>query len=190
MDYVLFVTGGPDSALGMLQSVMQEGDTFSAVAIGGEKLDEILDTCISAGASETYRLMDKAFIGSDTWALARTYAAFAGKYHPGAEALIFARYSSAMPMLAHLIRAQQFCYVADMERDDLGMIVTQDYGDDRRRCRVPSGSVISLKEGVDIPFQDKGASTSDVRILGLEDLELAEMSVGSFGSRVFEREVC
>ncbi len=190
MDYVLFVTGGPESALGMLQSFMQDGDTFSVAAIGGEKLDEMLNICISAGASEAYRLMDKSFIGSDTWALARIYAAFVGKYSPGAEALIFARYSSAMPMLAHLLRAQQFCYVTEIARDDEGMIVTQDYGDENRKCRVPPGSFISLKEDVKFPFQDKSASISDVIILGREDLELAEMSVGSCGSRVFEREVC
>ncbi|MGE0015622.1 MAG: hypothetical protein AB7S83_05535 [Candidatus Methanomethylophilaceae archaeon] len=190
MDYVLFVTGSPDSALGMLQSVMQDGDTFSAAAVGGEKLDKMLNVCISAGASETYRLMDKGFMGSDTWALARIYAAFVGKYRPGAEALIFARYSSAMPMLAHLIRAQQFCYVTEIARDAEGMIVTQDYGDEKRKCRVPPGSVISLKEDVQIPFQDKSASTSDIEILGRDDLELAEKSVGLYGSRVFIREVC
>lgn len=190
MDHVLFVTGNPGPALGVLQSLIQDGDTFSAVAIGGDKLDDMLKTCTSAGASGIYRLMDEGFMGSDTWALARIYAAFVGKYSPDAETFIFARHSSAMPMLAHLIRAQQFCYVTEIVRDAEGIVATQDYGDERRICRVPRGSVISLKDDLQIPFERKSARTPDVKILGREDIELAERSVGFCGSRVLAREVC
>mgnify|MGYP000867915849 CR=1 FL=1 len=190
MEYVLSVTGDPASALGALQAVMKNDDTLIAVAIGAEKLDDTLNTCISAGASRTYRLMDEDFKGSDTWALARIYAAFVQKYSPEMELMIFSRYSSALPMLAHLIGVQQFCYVTEIASDAEGIIVTQDYGDERRKCRVPRGSVISLKENTQFSYEDKSASASKIENIDREGLELAEMSVGFRGSRVFAREVC
>lgn len=190
MEYVLSVTGDPASAIGALQNVMQDGDTFTAVAIGTAKLDGMLNKCISAGSSKTYRLMDESFKGSDSWAMARIYAAFIEKYCNDAESIIFTRYSTTLPMLAHLIAAQQFCYVSDMGRDDDGLYVVQDYGDEKRRCRVPRGSVISFKEDFESKYEDKGASSSEIKVIGREPLELAERSVGFAGSRVFAREVC
>ncbi|MDN5357700.1 MAG: hypothetical protein AB7D42_01335 [Candidatus Methanomethylophilaceae archaeon] len=190
MEFVISVTGDPVSALGALQAVMKDDDTFIAVAAGSEKLDGLLDICISAGASRTYRLMDEDFKGSDTWALARIYAAFVGKYSPEMEIMIFSRYSSVLPMLAHLIGVQQFCYVTEIGRDAEGIFVTQDYGDERRKCRVPRGSVISLKEDADFSYEDRSSSISKIEIVDREGLELAKMSVGFPGSRVFAREVC
>lgn len=187
MEYVISVIGDPTSAIGTTQSLMVEKDTLTAISIGSDKLNEMLGICITGGAEKVYRLMDEDFVGSDTWALSRIYAAFVGKYCPDMHLMIFSCYSSAMPMLAHLLKVQQFCYVTEIGKDDDGIFVIQDYGDEIRRCRVPPGSIISLGEKVDIPYSKKSSDTK-IEVLGREDLELAESSVGFKGARV--KEVC
>lgn len=187
MDYVISVIGDPSSAIGAAQSLMAKGDALTAISIGSDKLDEMLGTCISGGAKKAYRLMDKDFMGSDTWAMSRIYAAFIGKYCPDMHLMIFSCYSSTMPMLAHLLKAQQFCYVTEIGQDDDGIFVIQDYGNEVRRCRVPTGSIISLADKIKIPYS-KISSEAKIEVLGREKLELAISSVGFKGSRV--KEVC
>lgn len=189
MEYVISVMDDPASAIGAAQSLMAEEDTLTAIAAGSDKLNEILEKCIFGGARKVYRLMDKDFIGSDTWAMSRIYAAFIGKYCPDMSIMIFSRYSSIMPMLAHLLKAQQFCYVTEIGKDDEGIFAVQDYGDESRRCRVPPGSIISLADKVKIPFSERSSDTK-IEVLGREALELAISSVGFKGSRVLVKEVC
>ncbi len=189
MEYVISVLGDPASAIGTAQSLMVEEDVLTAVSIGSDKLDEMLRACISGGAKKVYRLMDKDFMGSDTWAVSRIYAAFIGKYCPDMHIMIFSCYSPTMPMLAHLLGAQQFCYVTEIGKDDEGIFVVQDYDGEVRRCRVPSGSIVSLLDKVGIPYS-KMDSDVKIEVLGREDLELAVNSVGFKGSRVLVKEVC
>lgn len=187
MEYVISVIGDPASAIGAAQSLMVEEDTLTAISIGSDKLNEMLEICISGGAKNAYRLMDKDFMGSDVWALSRIYAAFVGEYCPDMHLMIFSCYNSTMPMLAHLLKAQQFCYVTEIGKDEEGIFVTQDYEGEVRRCRVPVGSIISLADKVNIPYS-KINSDAKIKVLGREDLELAEKSVGFKGARV--KEVC
>ena len=189
MDYVISVIGDPSSAIGAAQSLMAKGDALTAISIGSDKLDEMLGTCISGGAKKAYRLMDKDFMGSDTWAMSRIYAAFIGKYCPDMHLMIFSCYSSTMPMLAHLLGVQQFCYVTEIGKDDEGIFVVQDYDGEIRRCRVPYGSIVSLTNKMEIPYSKMNPDVK-IEVLGRENLELAVNSVGFKGSRVLVKEVC
>ncbi|HKM09909.1 MAG TPA: hypothetical protein VJX93_05450 [Candidatus Methanomethylophilaceae archaeon] len=189
MEYVISAVSNPDSALGATQTLTSEGDTVTALAVGTEKKDDLLETCISGGAANAYRLMDQDFMGSDTWALSRIYAAFIGKYCPDMQLMIFTSYDPIVPMLAHLMKIQQFCYVTEVGRDDEGIFVKQDYGDEIRKCRVPAGSIISMGDGVNIQYSEKEVDT-EIMVLGRKDLELAKNSVGIQGSRVIKKEVC
>lgn len=189
MEYVISAVGDPDSALGAAQMLLSEGDTMTALAVGNEKRDDVLETCISGGAVKAYRLMDRDFMGSDTWALSRIYAAFIGKYSPDMQIMIFTGYDPIVPMLAHLMKVQQFCYVVEVGRDGEGIFVRQDYGDEMRKCRVPVGSIIAMAEEIDIPYSEKKGDV-EIEVLGRTDLELAENSVGIKGSRVVKKEVC
>ncbi len=189
MEYVISVMDDPASAIGVAQSLMFEEDTLTAIAVGSDKLNEVLGTCISGGAEKAYRLMDKDFMGSDTWAMSRIYAAFIGKYCPDMHLMIFSRYSTTMPMLAHLLKAQQFCYVTEIGQDDDGIFAVQNYGDEVRKCRVPPGSLISFADNIEAPYSKK-SSDAKIEVIGRESLELAEGSVGFKGSRILAKEVC
>lgn len=189
MEYVISVAGDPSSAIGVAQSLMSEKDSLISVTMGAEKSNPLLEECISGGASKAYRIMDRDFMGSDSWVLSRIYAAFLQEYCPEAELMIFSRFSSVVPMLAHLMQVQQFCYVTEIGRDEDGIYVTQDYDGEKRRCRVPAGSVISLSEDLSMDYSKKD-SKAEIEVLGRKELKLAEFSVGVKGSRIVTLGVC
>ncbi len=183
MEYVISVSGNPSSAIGAAQSLMEENDTLISVAMGPERMNPIIEECVSGGASKAFRIMDPDFMGSDSWVLSRIYAAFTGEYSSDTALIIFDRYSSAVPMLSHLLQVQQFCYVREIGRDEGGIYVVQDYDGEKRRCRVPPGSVVALAEDVSIPYSKKD-SEAEIEVIGRSQLKLAEFSVGIMGSRI------
>lgn len=183
MEYVISVSGDPSSAIGAAQSLIGENDTLISVAMGPERMNPVLEETVSGGASKAFRIMDPDFMGSDSWVLSRIYAAFTDEYCKDLGLIIFSRFSSVVPMLAHLLQVQQFCYVKEIGRDDGGIYAIQDYGGEERKCRVPKGSVISLAEDASIPYSEKN-SDAKVEVIGRKELKLAELSVGIRGSRV------
>ncbi|MGI6472461.1 MAG: hypothetical protein ACOX1N_05305 [Candidatus Methanomethylophilaceae archaeon] len=189
MEYVISVADDPSSAIGAAQSLMGEKDSMISLAIGPERLNPLLEECKSGGASKTFRIMDRDFMGSDSWVLSRIYAAFIDEYCSDAGLIIFSRYSSAVPMLSHLLQVQQFCYVREIGRDDVGIYVIQDYDGVERKCRVPAGSVVSLAENVSIPYSKKD-SDAEIEVIGRKELKLAEFSVGIKGSRIITLGEC
>lgn len=189
MEYVISVTDNPSSAIGFVQSIMRDDDALISVAMGNERLDPFLEECISGGASRAFRIMDRDFMGSDSWVLSRIYAAFIEEYCSDMELMVFSRYSSTVPMLAHLLQVQQFCYVTEIGRDDEGIYAIQDYDGNIRKCRVPKGSVVCLAEEADMPYSKKD-SNAGIEIIGRKELKLAEFSVGIRGSRIITLGAC
>lgn len=189
MEYVISVAGDPSSALGSLQSIMGDDDTLACVAMGTEKLEPLLNECISGGASRAFRIMDQDFMGSDSWVLSRIYTAFIGEFCPEMGLIVFSGYSSTVPMLAHLLQVQQFCHVIELERDDEGIYAIQDYDGEIRKCRVPLGSVVSMAEGASVSYSKKDTD-AEIEVIGRIELKLALPSVGIRGSRIITLGAC
>jgi electron transfer flavoprotein alpha/beta subunit len=76
MKFLLIVSDNPSGGLSAIKSISGEGDVLVSAALGTEKLNGSLKKCLDSGASEAYRIMDGDFLGSDTWAVSRIYAAF------------------------------------------------------------------------------------------------------------------
>ena len=84
------------------------------------------------------------------WATVRTLTAFILKFVPDADLYVFGRQAidgdtGQVPYgVAAQLGVQQFAYTEDLEPDGDGFVAVQDYGDVRRTCRVPRGSVVSF----------------------------------------------
>lgn len=182
MKFLLVLSENPSGGLSVANPVLREGDTFVAAALGAEKLNGFLKKCLDSGASEAYRIMDDDFVGSDTWAVSRIYAAFIDTFAPDADLIVFDGYSSAVPSLAHLIQTQQFCYVTEIKRNGGKFTVIQDYGDEKRECVVPKKSVLALNKNSN--EESSAAEDGRIKVVSRCDIGLAEYSVGAKGSKI------
>ena len=175
-------------ALAAALSLRREGDTVIVFSMGTPKAEPMLKTCTACGADEAYLLSDKDFAGADSHATARALHAFIEKHREG-QYLVFTQESDspyptmAVPgRLAALLGSEQFYYVESAERDGDSFTCVQDYGDEKRRCSVPScGSVLFFKTSqVSIPVTCSG---KDAVVLDRVALGLGAYSVGKLGSR-------
>lgn len=137
-------------ALSRILDMAGEEDTVTVYTMGPPQAEEALRRCLDLGADEAFLITDAAFAGSDTWATARALSAFAGRFLGGTDLYVFGRQAmdgdtGQVPYeFAHMVCAQQFAYVDSLETDGDGFLVRQDYGDVRRTCRAPRGSVVSF----------------------------------------------
>ena len=141
-------------ALGRILDSRLPGDEVTVVTMGPPQASAVLRRCMELGADSAYLVSDPALAGSDTWATARALTAFIQRHIPDADLLVFGRQTvdgdtGQVPYeVAQLLGVQQFAYVTELELSGDGITAVQDYGDMRRRCTVPRGSVVAFS-GVD-----------------------------------------
>ncbi|MBR6037488.1 MAG: hypothetical protein IKP53_01810, partial [Candidatus Methanomethylophilaceae archaeon] len=120
-------------ALRRIIAMKEEGDEVSVFAMGPPQASEALRRCLCLGADKAFLLSDPSFAGADTWATARTLAAFVGRYMSDVDLIAFGRQASdgetgQVPYeTAQLISARQFAYVTDLRRSNRGFEAVQDY---------------------------------------------------------------
>lgn len=182
------------SALMNILSMKGGDDTVAVVTMGPPQAEDMLRRCIGLGADEAYLITDRDFAGADTWATARTLAAFIERYEREADLYVFGRQAvdgdtGQVPSeVAQLIDAQQFYYTSSLEITNEGFVAVQNYGSFIREAKVPRGSVVSFNDA------DAGGclqslagflkgSRADIRTLCRVDLGLGLYSVGSKGSK-------
>ena len=191
MEFVVALSSSADPstspALSAALTLRKEGDSVTAVSMGTAKAVPVLKACVAYGADSAFLLSDPDFAGSDTHAVSRILQAFLCKHCEG-DFLVFMEESSspyptfAVPgRLAGLLGAQQFYYVDSVSRDGPNFYCSQDYGDMKRTCSVPIGSVVFMKSAVALlpePGEEREPETMDRIALGL-----GAYSVGKLGSR-------
>lgn len=182
-----------EMALRSVLALKGEGDTVVAVTMGPEQAADALRRCVELGADEAVLLTDRDFAGADTWATARTLAAYIRVFELGADLYVFGRQAidgdtGQVPYeVACLLGVQQFAYTESLTRDGDGFVAVQDYVSFGRTARVPRGSVVSFgtvdPNGAvpDIRGYLRGRS-AEIRRLGRVDLGLGAYSVGLKGS--------
>lgn len=141
-----------EHALKKVLSVKQDGDEVVVFTMGPPQASEALRRCLCLGADRGCLLTDRAFAGADTWATARTIAAFVERHACDADLLVFGQKAAdgetgQVPFeVAQLLSVQQFAYVKDLRKSEDSLEVTQDYGDVLRDCKAPLGSVVSFSD--------------------------------------------
>lgn len=181
-------------ALTRIVGIRGDGDRITAVCMGPSSAEDALRRCLYLGADDAYLLSDQAFAGSDVFATCRVLSAFITRFAPDADLLVFGRQAidgdtGQVPgELAQMMDVQQSYYVTDVSVEADGFMVTQDYGDMVRVCKVPRGSVVSF---ADVDPNGHLPSISDViraqdktiEVLDRVALGLGLYSVGLKGSR-------
>ncbi|MCQ2084839.1 MAG: electron transfer flavoprotein subunit beta/FixA family protein [archaeon] len=183
-----------EHALETAVSLKKEGDLIVAVTMGPDQAQSALRRCLEIGADEAYLLSDRAFAGADVHATARTLSAFVEKFAADASLIMFGKQAAdgdtaQVPAeVAEMLGREQFCYCVSVNAEDDHFVTVQDYGDERRTCRAPMGSVVSVSEG-DINRRLPSiarfieASEAEIKRLDRIALGLGNFSVGMNGSR-------
>ena len=123
-----------------------------------------------------FLLTDRDFAGADVWATARTITAFLLRHIPDADVYVFGRQAidgdtGQVPYeVAAQLGVQQFAYTESLSRTDDGLVAVQDYGDVRRTCSVPKGSVVSFGS-----VDPNGTLVSISDYLSAQDREVEEV---------------
>lgn len=181
-------------ALRKALSLKEKGDEVIAFTMGPPQAESALRRCLCLGADRACLLTDRAFAGADTWATSRAIAAFVQRHGCDADLLVFGQKASdgetgQVPFeVAQMLSVQQFAYAKDIERCKGSFLVTQDYGDVLRDCRVPRGSVVAFSDVdpcgtlMSISQRLEGAG-KPVETMDRVGLGLGLYSVGLKGSR-------
>ncbi len=173
-------------ALRRILEIKEDGDEVAVFTMGPPQASEALRRCLCLGADRAFLLSDRSFAGADTWATARTLAAFIGRYMSDADLIAFGRQASdgetgQVPYeTAGLMSARQFAYVVDLQKSEDGFVATQDYGDISRRIRVPKGAVVSFN-GTD-PCGTLMSLTDRIRGYGIpiETVDRVAIGLGAY----------
>ena len=162
---------------------MRSGDDEVIVfTMGPPQAGDALVKCLELGADEAYLITDRAFAGADVWATARALTAFILKFVPDADLYVFGRQAidgdtGQVPYeVAAQLGVQQFAYTEELTRDGDGFIAIQDYGDTRRACRVPRGSVVSF--GAVDPNGSLPTISGYLRARGMEVHQVDRVAIG------------
>lgn len=179
-----------EAALGL----KEPDDTVTVVTMGPPQAEAALRRCLEIGADEAYLLADAAFAGADVHATAKTLSVFVKRVVPDTALVLCGKQAAdgdtgEVPAeLAQMLGVPQFCYVTQLRRDGDGFLVTQDYGDEQRDCRVPAGAVLSVAEGDlnrRLPSIERylAVAARPITVLDRVQLMLGAFSVGLKGSR-------
>ena len=169
-------------ALSKVLDLRSEGDEVIVFTMGPPQARDALVKCLELGADEAYLLTDRSFAGADVWATARALTAFILRFVPDADLYVFGRQAidgdtGQVPYeVAAQLGAQQFAYAEDLVLDGDGFRAVQDYGDVRRVCRVPKGSVVSF--GSVDPNGRLPTISGYLRARGMEVREVDRVSIG------------
>ena len=137
-------------ALARVLEMRREEDEVVVFTMGPRQARQALVRCLEMGADRAYLISDRDFAGADVWATARTLTAFIMRFVPDSDLYVFGRQAidgdtGQVPYeVAAQLGVQQFAYVESLEASDGGLTAVQDYGDVRRTCSVPKGSVVSF----------------------------------------------
>ena len=180
-------------ALDMATDVKKSGDRIIAVTMGPDQSKDALLRCLELGADEAFLLTDRGFAGADTYATSRTLVAFIKKFIPDYDLILCGKQASdgdtaQVPAeVARMLCSQQFYYTEKLQIDG-DMSAIQNYLDEIRVTRIPSGSVISVSKGhvnhrLPSISDMLSANKKQITVLNRVDLGLGAFSVGMKGSK-------
>lgn len=175
MIQMVFVKARPEgfssTPLRAALSLRDKRDSVIAVSIGGEMSAGVLHRCLELGADEAVLLRDPLFAFADGGALSQVARRYVGIREP--DLVLFGDGDTGtMPAeVAAMTCAQQFYYTVSLDRCAHGFIVMQDYGDEKRECFVPPGSVLSFPGAVD----ERPSAFGNITVLGASDIGLTSV---------------
>jgi len=168
------------------------GGSVTVVTVGPEEADDTLRKCLARGADKAIRLTDKAFEGSDAYAIAKILHK-AIKDLPFNLILTGAQagddgYAQVGVVLAELLGIPHTTMVKKIEfKEGLARVNRELEGGLEEVVEVKLPAVLAIQTGINEPryvsiMGIRKAREKEIKVLGLRDLGLKEKEVGESGS--------
>jgi len=168
------------------------GGSVTVVTVGPEEADDTLRKCLARGADKAIRLTDKAFEGSDAYAIAKILHK-AIKDLPFNLILTGAQagddgYAQVGVVLAELLGIPHTTMVKKIEfKEGLARVNRELEGGLEEVVEVKLPAVLAIQTGINEPryvsiMGIRKAREKEIKVLGLRDLGLKEDEVGESGS--------
>jgi len=168
------------------------GGSVTVVTVGSEEVDDTLRKCLARGADRAIRLTDKAFEGSDAYAIAKILHK-AIKDLPFNLILTGAQagddgYAQVGVVLAELLGIPHTTMVKKIElKEGFAKVNRELEGGLEEVVEVKLPAVLAIQTGINEPryvsiMGIRKAREKEIKVLGLRDLGLREEEVGEFGS--------
>ena len=168
------------------------GGSVTVVTVGSEDADDTLRKCLARGADKAIRLTDKAFEGSDAYAIAKILHK-AIKDLPFNLILTGAQagddgYAQVGVVLAELLGVPHATMVKKIElKEGFAKVNRELEGGLEEVVEVKLPAVLAIQTGINEPryvsiMGIRKAREKEIKVLGLRDLGLKEDEVGESGS--------
>jgi len=168
------------------------GGSVTVVTVGSEDADDTLRKCLARGADRAIRLTDKAFEGSDAYAIAKILHK-AIKDLPFDMILTGAQagddgYAQVGVVLAELLGIPHATMVKKIEfKEGFAKVNRELEGGLEEVVEVKLPAVLAIQTGINEPryvsiLGIRKAREKEIKVLGLRDLGLKEEEVGESGS--------
>ena len=170
---------------------------ITVITMGPPQSLSAIKEAIGMGADEGYVLSDKKFSGADTVATSKTLSAGIRKVCPNFDLILCGQYATdgdtaqTGPSIAQKLNIEQVTYVSYIPKvSDKSLTVTRNADEFIESVEVPLPALLCV-DNPDItprPILINGyikAQDYDVKILGLDDIELSVDDVGIKGSPTF-----
>jgi len=168
------------------------GGSVTVVTVGSEDADDTLRKCLARGADRAIRLTDKAFEGSDAYAIAKILHK-AIKDLPFDMILTGAQagddgYAQVGVVLAELLGIPHATMVKKIEfKEGFAKVNRELEGGLEEVVEVKLPAVLAIQTGINEPryvsiLGIRKAREKEIKVLGLRDLGLREEEVGESGS--------
>jgi len=192
-DLVFYINEWDDYALEEAVLLKERlGGSVTVVTVGSEEADDTLRKCLARGADRAIRLTDKAFEGSDAYAVAKILHK-AVKDLPFDMILTGAQagddgYAQVGVVLAELLGIPHTTMVKKIElKEGLARVNRELEGGLEEVVEVKLPAVLAIQTGINEPryvsiMGIRKAREKEIKVLGLRDLGLKEDEVGESGS--------
>lgn len=170
------------------------GGTITLLAVGSEEYEEMIRVCFAKGADKAIRIYDEAIEGSDTYTKAKIIADVLEGWDPD---LIFtgvqsgdrehAQLGSALSQLLELPYASMTTGL-DYQPSEKKAIINQELeGGVEKRIEIDTPAVLAVQTGINEPryasvMEIRKAKDKEIKVFGVDDLDLNESEVGEKGS--------
>jgi len=168
------------------------GGTVTAITVGSEETESTLRKCLARGADQAIRLTDKAFEGSDGYAIAKILYKTIKNMHfdlilTGMQAGDDG-YAIVGPTLAEMLGIPHATMVKKIELGEGKATVNRELeGGLEEKVEVKLPALLTVQTGINEPryvsiMGIRKAMKKEIKVLGLTDIGLTEKDVGEAGS--------
>ncbi len=170
------------------------GGTVTAITIGDKEAEATLRRCLAKGADRAIRLEDKAFEGSDAYAIARIISAAIKSQNLKYDMILTGvqasddGYAQVGQSIAEFLGIPHAALVTNIELKDKRAVVKRELEGGLEEClEIDLPAVFTIQTGINEPryvsiMGIRKARSKPLDVLSLKDIGLKEEEVGERGS--------